>query len=307
MALGLAASLVAAGSACAADTTPVKDATAKEPAKAAPAKAAPAAPAKAASAAAAKVTSAKGTANEVAVMETSKGTMVIEFWEKDAPQTVANFKKLARQGFFDGTGFHRIIKNFMIQGGDPLSKNPADPNLGTGDPGYKIPDEFNSHKHVPGVLSMAHGGAPNSGGSQFFVMQGKPAPFLDGKYTAFGHVIQGMDVVDKIANTPCGPNPMMPGETSKPLEWTKVVSVKILSKAQAIPAVAGGAAAAKTAAAKAAAEKSASAVKASAEKAAAPAGSAVDMKKAMEGAKTAEPAAPAAPATPATKDSTAGK
>ena len=283
MALGLAAGLMAAGAAWAADPPPAKDATAKEPAKAAPAKATPAAPAKGAPS--------KSTADEVAVMETSKGKMVIEFWEKDAPQTVANFKKLARQGFFDGTGFHRIIKNFMIQGGDPLSKNPSDPNLGTGSPGYTIPDEFNSHKHMPGVLSMAHSNAPNSGSSQFFVMHGKPAPFLDGKYTAFGHLIQGMDVLDKIANTPCGPNPMMPGENSKPLEWTKVVFVKIMPRAQAMPVAAGGAAATKVAA----------------EKAAAPASAGVDMKKAMEGAKSAAPATPATPAQPAAKDSSAGK
>ncbi len=289
MALGLATGLVAAGAVWAADTPPAKDAAAKEPAKEAPA-----APAKATPAAAAKGVSTKSTAEEVAVMETSKGTMVIAFWEKDAPQTVANFKKLARQGFFNGTGFHRIIKGFMIQGGDPLSKNPSDPNLGTGSPGYTIPDEFNSHKHVPGVLSMAHSAAPNSGGSQFFIMHGKPAAFLDGKYTAFGRLVQGMDVLDKIANTPCGPNPMMPGETSKPLQWTKVVSVKIVSKSQVAPAATGGAGAAKAAATKAAA----------------PAGGGVDMKKAMEGAKSTAPAAPAAPATPAqpaTKDSTAGK
>ena len=115
---------------------------------------------------------------EVAVMETTKGRMVIEFWDKEAPQTVDNFKKLARQGYFDGTGFHRIIKGFMIQGGDPKSKNPKAPDLGTGDPGYKIKDEFNSHKHVAGVLSMANSGTPNSAGSQFFIMDGA-APFLD--------------------------------------------------------------------------------------------------------------------------------
>ncbi len=284
MAMGLAAGLVAAGAAWAADTPPAKDA----PAKAAPAKAAAAAPAKGAPA--------KSTADEVAVMVTSKGTMVIEFWPKEAPQTVDNFKKLARQGFYDGTGFHRIIKGFMIQGGDPLSKNPADPNLGTGSPGYTIPDEFNAHKHVPGVLSMAHGTPPNSGGSQFFIMQGKPAPFLDGKYTAFGHLVKGMDVLDKIANTPTGPNPMMPGETSKPLEWTKVISVKIVPRSEALGAAKGAAAKGgeKAAAAKGAAEKGA-------EKAA---GAGVDMKKAVEGEKA---AAPATPAQPAGKDTTGGK
>src|SRR5437762_1987019 len=86
--------------------------------------------------------------NEVAVMETSKGRMVVEFWDKDAPATVANFKKLARQGFYDGTGFHRILKGFMIQGGDPNSKNPTASNLGSGGPGYNINDEFNAHEHV---------------------------------------------------------------------------------------------------------------------------------------------------------------
>src|SRR5437867_11097601 len=140
---------------------------------------------------------AKATADEVGILDTSKGRMVVEFWEKDAQQTVANFKKLARQGFYDGTGFHRIIKNFMVQGGDPNSKNPSATNLGTGGPGYTIPDEFNAHKHVMGVLSMAHTQEPNSGGSQFFVMDGA-AESLDGHYTAFGHLIAGMDVLVKI-------------------------------------------------------------------------------------------------------------
>jgi peptidyl-prolyl cis-trans isomerase B (cyclophilin B) len=201
--------------------------------------------------AAAATAAAKGksaaSADEVAIMETTKGRMVIEFWDKEAPQTVDNFKKLARQGYFDGTGFHRIIKGFMIQGGDPKSKNPKAPDLGTGDPGYKIKDEFNSHKHVAGVLSMANSGTPNSAGSQFFIMDGA-APFLDGKYTAFGHLIEGMNVEKDIASTPVGPNAMMGGEKSKPLEWTTVKSVKIvprssLAKAGAAPASAKPAAA----------------------------------------------------------------
>ena len=198
--------------------------------------------------------------DEVAVLETTKGRMVVEFWEKDAPQTVANFKKLARQGFFDGTGFHRIIKGFMIQGGDPKSKNPKAPDLGTGDPGYKINDEFNSHKHVPGVLSMANSGTPNSAGSQFFIMDG-PAPFLDGKYTAFGHVIEGMNVVKDIASTPVGPNTMMGGEKSKPLEWTTLKSVKIVPRSSLAKSSGG--------AAKSGAAKGAAATKAPAEKTAA--------------------------------------
>jgi peptidyl-prolyl cis-trans isomerase B (cyclophilin B) len=262
LALGVFAGFIAAGTARAADTPPAKDAKAKET--------------KAPKAATTAKTATKAAADEVAVMETSKGKIVVEFWEKDAPQTVANFKKLARQGFYDGTGFHRIIKGFMIQGGDPLSKNPNDPNLGTGNPGYTIPDEFNKHKHVPGVLSMAHSAAPNSGGSQFFIMDGV-APSLDGKYTAFGHVIQGMDVVRKIADTPCGPNPMMPGENSKPAEWTKIVSVKIEPRAVALG---GGAAKAGTEKVEKTEKKAADAKESV--KAAAPTGGGVDMKKAME-------------------------
>jgi len=185
--------------------------------------------------------------DEVAIMETTKGRMVIEFYDKDAPQTVDNFKKLARQGYFDGTGFHRIIKGFMIQGGDPKSKNPKAPDLGTGDPGYKIKDEFNSHKHVAGVLSMANSGTPNSAGSQFFIMDAA-YPSLDGKYTVFGHVIEGMNVEKDIANTPVGPNAMMGGEKSKPLEWTTVKSVKIVPRSSLV-AKSGGASAKPAAAA----------------------------------------------------------
>lgn len=166
---------------------------------------------------------------EVAVLETSRGRMVVEFWEKDAPKTVANFKKLARQGFFDGTGFHRIIKGFMVQAGDPKSKNPKAPDLGTGDPGYKIPDEFNARKHVKGVLSMANSGTPNSAGSQFFIMHATQ-PHLDGKYTAFGRLVEGMDVLDAIANSPTGPNAMMGGEKSRPIEWTTIKTVKIMPR-----------------------------------------------------------------------------
>ena len=201
-----------------------------------------------------------GASDEVAVMTTSKGVMVAEFWEKDAPKTVANFKKLARQGFFDGTGFHRIIKGFMIQGGDPNSKNPSASNLGTGGPGYTIADEFNSHPHVKGVLSMANTGTPNSAGSQFFIMHGT-ASSLDGHYTAFGHLISGMDVLDKIANSATAPNPSMPGENSKPTDWTTLKSVKIMSKTawQA----SSGAGAKKTEAARSTAEKKATEVKSS--------------------------------------------
>jgi peptidyl-prolyl cis-trans isomerase B (cyclophilin B) len=201
---------------------------------------------------------------EVAILETSRGRMVVEFWEKDAPKTVANFKKLARQGFFDGTGFHRVIKGFMVQAGDPKSKNPKAPDLGTGDPGYKIPDEFNARKHVKGVLSMANSGTPNSAGSQFFIMHA-PAPHLDGKYTAFGRLIQGMDVLDAIANSPTGPNAMMGGEKSRPLEWTTMKSVKIVPRASLAAAGAKAAGQAKAADAKATGQAKAAQNKAAAQ------------------------------------------
>src|SRR5713101_4987031 len=124
--------------------------------------------------------------NEVAVIKTAMGEMVIEFWPDVAPKTVENFKKLAKQGFYDGTAFHRIIKGFMIQGGDPLTKDESKrASWGTGDPGYKIAAEFNEKSHTRGVLSMARSNDPNSAGSQFFICHGHPT-FLDRQYTAFG-------------------------------------------------------------------------------------------------------------------------
>jgi peptidyl-prolyl cis-trans isomerase B (cyclophilin B) len=215
------------------------------PALAADPPATTAAPAKAKPAAASK---SKGKAmgqDEVAVLETSKGNMVVEFWGKDAPKTVDRFKELARSGFYNGTGFHRIMKNFMIQGGDPKSKNPKAPDLGTGGSGKNVPDEYNAHTHVKGVLSMASSGTgTNSADSQFFIVHGD-ATFLDRKYTAFGHVVKGLDVVDKIASVPVGPNPMMNGEPSKPLEWVTLKSVKIMPKAEAMGGGAKAASAAK--------------------------------------------------------------
>ena len=164
--------------------------------------------------------------NEVAVIKTQYGEMVVEFWEDVAPNTVANFKKLAKDGFYDGTAFHRVISGFMIQGGDPLTKDEAKQSLwGTGDPGYKIKAEFNSRKHERGVLSMARSQNPDSAGSQFFICHGV-ASSLDGKYTAFGRLIKGEDVLDKIAATPCtGP------ERSRPITRQGVESVKIVSRA----------------------------------------------------------------------------
>lgn len=142
------------------------------------------------------------TTDEVAVIKTTAGEMVVEFWPDVAPKTVANFKKLAAEGFYDGTCFHRVIKGFMIQGGDPLTKDASKERMwGTGGPGHTVKAEFNDRSHTRGVLSMARSQDPNSAGSQFFICHGDPT-FLDGQYTAFGKLIKGDDVLEKIATTP---------------------------------------------------------------------------------------------------------
>jgi len=162
--------------------------------------------------------------NEVAVIKTVHGEMVVEFWADVAPKTVENFKTLARKSFYDGTAFHRVIRGFMIQGGDPLTKDNANADRwGTGDPGYKIKAEFNDRKHVRGVLSMARSNHPDSAGSQFFICHAT-APHLDGQYTAFGKVIKGDEVLEKIATTPCGPR-------DRPQTRMSVESVKIVDAA----------------------------------------------------------------------------
>ncbi len=164
--------------------------------------------------------------NEVAVIKTSEGDMVVQFWTDAAPNTVENFKKLARQGFYDGTIFHRIVKGFMIQGGDPNSKDPAKENsYGEGGPGYNIKAEFNDHGHERGVISMARGPDPDSAGSQFFVCLA-PVRRLDHQYTTFGKLIKGDDVLEKIGDTPATRNSM--GEPSKPTKRVVVESVKIV-------------------------------------------------------------------------------
>jgi len=136
--------------------------------------------------------------NKQAVVETVKGAIELELFADEVPNTVANFEKLANSGFYDGTKFHRVIPNFMIQGGDPYSKT-GQGRVGTGGPGYTIKCETakNVHKHVAGTLSMAHAGK-DSGGSQFFICH-VPQPHLDGVHTVFGQVRKGMDVVNKIA------------------------------------------------------------------------------------------------------------
>ena len=173
-----------------------------------------------------KETSPMSTSNEVAVIKTNEGDMVIEFWTDAAPNTVENFKKLARQGFYDGTIFHRIVKGFMIQGGDPNSKDPAkESSYGQGDPGYKVKAEFNNHSHDRGVISMARGPDPDSAGSQFFICLA-PVRRLDGQYTTFGKLIKGDDVLQKIGDTPVTNNGM--GEMSKPTKRVVIESVKIV-------------------------------------------------------------------------------
>jgi peptidyl-prolyl cis-trans isomerase B (cyclophilin B) len=163
---------------------------------------------------------------EVAVFKTSEGEMVAEFWSDVAPNTVENFKKLAKAGFYDGTAFHRIIKGFMAQGGDPLTKDPSkESSWGTGDPGYKIKAEFNAKKHERGVLSMARSADPDSAGSQFFLCFGV-ASQLDNKYTAFGKIIKGDAVLDKLANVPVTRSAS--GENSKPVNRVALESVKIV-------------------------------------------------------------------------------
>ena len=168
----------------------------------------------------------KPMSNELAVIKTTDGDMVVEFWSDVAPKTVENFKKLATQGFYNGTAFHRIIKGFMIQGGDPLTKDAKqEARWGTGGPGYQIKAEFNSHSHQRGVISMARSNDPDSAGSQFFIVLGD-ASFLDGKYTAFGKVIKGDDVVGKIGDTPVARGDG--GEASKPTKRIEVKSIDIV-------------------------------------------------------------------------------
>jgi cyclophilin family peptidyl-prolyl cis-trans isomerase len=131
-----------------------------------------------------------------ATLHTNHGPIEVELFDEDAPKTVENFRKLSSDGFYDGVIFHRVIKDFMIQGGDPTG-------TGTGGPGYTFEDEINYHKIVRGALAMANAG-PGTNGSQFFVVTTGAAPWLDGKHTVFGQVTSGMDAVDSIENAPTG-------------------------------------------------------------------------------------------------------
>ena len=148
----------------------------------------------------------------VATMSTNHGDITIELFDEDAPKTVENFKKLAADGFYDGVIFHRVIPDFMIQGGDPTG-------TGSGGPGYSFEDEFNDHKVERGALAMANAG-PNTNGSQFFIVTAEATPWLDGKHTVFGEVVSGMDVVDTIEQTETGPG-------DKPRDEMRIESVSI--------------------------------------------------------------------------------
>ena len=156
-----------------------------------------------------------------AILKTNLGDIAVEFFADESPITVNNFLKLAEEKFYNGTTFHRVIKDFMIQGGDPLSKDGDPTNDGTGDPGYKFQDEINSHKIVSGSLAMANSG-PNTNGSQFFIVTADATPWLDGKHTNFGKVTKGMDIVDKIENVKIGIN-------DRPVENVVIESIELIN------------------------------------------------------------------------------
>ena len=149
-------------------------------------------------------------------MHTTQGTIELELFDEAAPKTVANFRKLAGDGFYDGVIFHRVIRDFMIQGGDPQG-------TGTGGPGYTFEDEINPHKVVRGALAMANAG-PNTNGSQFFIVTADEAPWLDGKHTVFGRITAGMDAVDAIEAQPTGAN-------DRPLDPPRIESIELVSAA----------------------------------------------------------------------------
>lgn len=152
-------------------------------------------------------------------VETSFGNIEFELLPNLAPETVRNFTKLAKSNFYDGTLFHRVIPGFMIQGGDPNTKNPDKSKWGMGGPGYTIKAEFNSRSHLRGIVSMARAMDPNSAGSQFFIVT-TDSTFLDRQYTVFGQVTKGMDVADKIVN-------LQRDKNDCPLQEVKILHVSI--------------------------------------------------------------------------------
>jgi peptidyl-prolyl cis-trans isomerase B (cyclophilin B) len=154
---------------------------------------------------------------------TNFGNMEVSFFPDKAPRHVKNFIQLSKSGFFDGTRFHRIIKGFMIQGGDPNTKDDDPANDGMGTPGYTVDAEFNDTVHDKGILSMARSGDPNSAGSQFFIVHGRAA-HLDGQYTAFGKLEKGLDVLDRITDVPTEPT----GERSRPTQDVRLEKALVL-------------------------------------------------------------------------------
>ena len=164
---------------------------------------------------------------EVAIISTTEGEMTLAFRSDKAPKTVENFKKLAKEGYYNGTAFHRIIKGFMCQGGDPKTKDLSkEMEWGTGGPGYQIKAEFNDLPHDRGVISMARSQHPDSAGSQFFICDNN-ARFLDRQYTAFGKIIKGDDTLEKILSTPVAAS--FGGERSRPTKRVEIKSVTIVA------------------------------------------------------------------------------
>ncbi len=154
-----------------------------------------------------------------AIIETNFGKISFELFPESAPETVRNFEKLAKEGFYDGTLFHRVIPGFMIQGGDPNTKTDNKSSWGMGGPGYNIKAEFSSRSHLRGIVSMARSQDPDSAGSQFFIVTAD-STFLDRQYTVFGNVVEGMDVADKIVSLERDGNDC-------PLEKTQMISVTV--------------------------------------------------------------------------------
>ncbi len=157
-----------------------------------------------------------------AALVTDKGTMVVTFFPEQAPKHARSFVELAQKGFYDGLAFHRVIPGFVIQAGCPHSKVGATGLPGTGGPGFKLPAEFNDIPHTRGILSMARGTDPNSAGSQFFIVHGDRAEHLDGKYTVFGKVEEGLEVIDQIASIECEFGPT--GGRDRPKERVEIRS-----------------------------------------------------------------------------------
>ncbi|MCA8975384.1 MAG: peptidylprolyl isomerase [Planctomycetes bacterium] len=165
-----------------------------------------------------------------AALVTDKGTMVVTFFPEQAPKHCRSFLTLAQQGYYDGIAFHRIVRNFMVQTGCPNSKQGATGQPGTGGPGYRLEAEFNDIPHHRGILSAARAQDPNSAGSQFFIVHSEHADFLDGQYTVFGKVEEGLDVLDEIASIECDFGPG--GEKSQPRERVEIQRIEIRERQQ---------------------------------------------------------------------------